>query len=218
MIDVNTITYSMEAAAKRFAELPDDFSNFSVTSPDAQKLRGEFLEINSRNQGKSEYAFDVSFALDMFVLLKDTYHMTNITAISEDFWRWLQLEIIPDVVIDRHGKKENRFYSERRRIWLRQIWWYINLSWQGDKSSTENILKKNTTDTIGNLVERIGVGYDVAVYREIMKQYAPFSGNREVFRRVMILHMARVELVAPELIEGGVEEYVRSLFGEINVD
>ena len=218
MIDVNTITYSMEAATKTFAGLPDDFSNFSVTSPDAQKLREEFLEINNRNQGKSGYDFDVSFALDMFILLNDTYHMTNITAISEDFWRWLQLEIIPDVVFYRHGKNEKLFYSERRRIWLRQIWWYINLSWQGDKLSTENILKKNTTDTIGNLVERIGVGYDATVYREIMKQYAPFSGNRDVFRRVMILHMARVELVVPELIEGGIEEYVRSLFGEINVD
>ncbi len=69
-----------------------------------------------------------------------------------------------------------------------------------------------------SLVDRIGVGYDVNVYREIMKQYAPFGPERDIFRRVMVLHVAQGELIAPELVEGGVQGYVSRLFGEINAE
>ena len=218
MLDINTVTYTREAAEKSFENLPNDFSTLSVSTPDGKLLREQLLEIDSQNQGKSSYDYDVSFAIDMYSLFKDEYSINNLTAVSEDFWRWLQLEIIPDIVFNRHGKKEKQFYSERRRIWLRQMWWYIHLSWQGDSETTSIVLKNNTTDTVMSLVDRIGVGYDVNVYREIMKQYAPFGPERDIFRRVMVLHVAQGELIAPELVEGGVQGYVSRLFGEINAE
>ena len=105
------------------------------------------------------------------------------------------------------------FYQTSRRIWLKTIWWYIHLSWQNSIDETYKILIGNTTDTILQLVERPGLGYNVELFREIMKQYANYSdSSRNLFRTVLKLNTAKILTTSPELVDGGIEKYVDSLF------
>ena len=63
------------------------------------------------------------------------------------------------------------------------------------------------------LVERPGIGYNVEMYRELMKQYNSYSdSSRQLFRRVLKLNTARLLTTSPELVEGGIPQYVEDLF------
>ena len=107
-------------------------------------------------------------------------------------------------------------YITSRRIWLKNIWWYIHLSWNGSSKRTYEILKNNTTDTIQQLVERPGVGYYVSLYREIMFQYSTINDpSRFLFRKVLKLNTALLPVTYPELISGGIKEYVGYLFRKV---
>lgn len=101
--------------------------------------------------------------------------------------------MIPDIVHARWGMNASHFYQTSRRIWLKTIWWYIHLSWQNSIDETYKILIGNTTDTILQLVERPGLGYNVELFREIMKQYANYSdSSRNLFRTVLKLNTAKI--------------------------
>ena len=80
-------------------------------------------------------------------------------AANDDFWRYLSIKVIPDVVAERWGyENESHYWSKPARIWLRSIWWYVHLSWQGDMQTTAKVLEAScfTTDSILNLEERTG--------------------------------------------------------------
>ena len=109
------------------------------------------------------------------------------------------------------AKKADRYYQNPRRTWLKTIWWYINLSWNVDEKTTYDIIKENSTDTILNLVERPGKGYNVKVCRSIMKKYKGI-GDRNLFRKVLKLNTAKMLTISPELEEGGIDSYVDGLF------
>ena len=94
---------------------------------------------------------------------------------------------------------------------MKTIWWYINLSWNVDEKTTYDIIKENSTDTILNLVERPGKGYNVKVCRSIMKKYKGI-GDRNLFRKVLKLNTAKMLTISPELEEGGIDSYVDGLF------
>ena len=106
------------------------------------------------------------------------------------------------------GSQAGKVLSES---WLKNIWWYIHLSWNNDEQTTHDIIRNNTTDTILNLVERPGLGYYVDVYREIMKRYSDCN-DRDLFRKVLKLNTARLLTTSPELVDGGIEAYVEGLF------
>lgn len=183
---------------------------------------------------KKEYFTDLFFALDFYEIMKK-YNFSVRMASNDQVWMYLCVKIFPDIIHDRYrGTKvkfensiiernvnEERFWKTRRRIYLKVIWWYIYLSMQVDEKgqddliATFNILEDNSTDEIVQIVERSGAaGYRVDVYREIMKFY---SANRDKydntkFRQVMVLNTAKTQIVEPDLIEGGVQVYVKELF------
>ena len=79
------------------------------------------------------------------------------------------------------------------------IWWYVHLSWQNNINETYNILINNTTDTILQLVERPGLGYNVELYRELMKQYNNYEdSSRNLFRTVLKLNTAQMLTTVPQ--------------------
>ena len=143
---------------------------------------------------------------------------------------------MPDVVAGRWGyENESHYWSKPARIWLRCIWWYIHLSWQGDAETTLQVLDSScfTTDSILNLEERTGrKGTYIGVYRYIMYFYSrvPQSeiekfGKRDgkekkddLFRVIMKLHTAKSLVTEPALYLGGEREYVRSLFRDAGVN
>ena len=155
-------------------------------------------------------------------------------AANDDFWRYLSIKVIPDVVAERwEYDNESHYWSKPARIWLRSIWWYVHLSWQGDMQTTAKVLEAPcfTTDSILNLEERTGrKGTFINVYRYIMYYYShipqqildEYNKNTktqqdDLFRIVMKLNTAKVMVVDPALYLGGEKEYVRSLFMDAGV-
>ncbi|MEB8068152.1 hypothetical protein [Mammaliicoccus fleurettii] len=175
-----------------------------------------FEKYDFDNENKLEYKFDLLFGLKVYQILNEEIGFVNRVASNDDVWRFLSISIIPDIVHSRWGFNEERFYKTPRRIWLKTIWWYIHLSWAGSVEETYNILKNNTTDTLAQLVERPSIGYHVDMYREIMLQYSDISdSSREIFRSILKLNTARILTTSPELVEGGIQQYVEDLYSSV---
>lgn len=169
-----------------------------------------------------EYQYDLRFALKLYSCLKNQLKFNESYASNDSFWVFLGVNILPDIVFWRWGPgKHERFYKNSRRIWLKVLWWYIHLSWQGSEEMTRIILEGKTTDEIVQLVERSGQqGYRVSLCRAIMRFYgsqgSEFKGrSSELFRRVMKLNTARLAVIEPALYEGQEEGYVKDLFHEL---
>lgn len=224
------VKYTLSTAEKNFTKLnTSHFMNYEV-SPECRELRDDLVGIRDKVFDENEfdkleklgYDFDLTFGLELYELLNRKYHFKLRHASSNEIWRMLQVEIIPDIVFSRWGFNDNRFYKANRRLWLKTLWWYIHLSWNNDKISTFSILENNTTDTIMQLVERPGLGYNTKLYREIMKKYSENStddnDSRYMFRRVLILNTARISTISPELSENGIEGYVDGLYKDVMDD
>lgn len=168
-----------------------------------------------------EYQYDLRFGLKLYKCLNEQFNVTEYHASDDSLWIFLGVRIFPDIVFWRWGKQAHqRFYAHSRRIWLKVLWWYVHLSWQGDEESTFRILKSNSTDEIVQLVERSGPhGYRVELCREIMRQYGEQTSHYEsramLFRRIMKLNTARLAVMEPALYEGQEKGYVRDLFYEV---
>lgn len=190
-------------------------------------LRNKLLEARDRifeengydYKNKLDYKYDLLFGIELYSILNEKIGFTNRVATNDDVWRYLSICVVPDIVHARWGLNEDRYYKTPRRIWLKTIWWYIHLSWQNNKKDTYNILKNNTTDTIVQLVERPNLGYYVSMFRELMRQYKDIDdSSRSIFRRAMKLNTARLLTTSPELVEGGIKQYVKDLFKDAKTE
>lgn len=179
------------------------------------------LKLSSKNvsSATSTYDFDLLFGIKLYQLLLENYQISERQASQDGTWMFLSVEVIPDIVFRRwKSLNESRYYKESRRIWLKTLWWYVHLSWQGDFINTYEVLKDNTTDDLVQLVERSGSkGYRVELYREIMRSYSEIQEDEkgrknQLFRKVMKLNTARARVVEPSLTEGGEKQYVKELF------
>lgn len=215
-------TYTLGQAEKDFNLLSSDNVMETNLSEDFLQLREELIDARDHIYDKYEfdeglhdkYAFDLEFGLALYKTLYTKIENRDIYL--DDVWRFLSIKVIPDIVHARWNLNANRYYKLSRRIYLKQLWWYIHLSWNNNISQTYEILKDNTTDTILNLVERPGLGYHIEMYREIMKQYSQYDdGDRTLLRKVMVLNTARSKNISPELVEGGIVGYVNQLFKDV---
>lgn len=227
MITWDEINYNTEKARQDFDKItveklkdiyvPDKYSDLRESLITARDKVFDLKDLDTIE--KLGYSFDLSFGLELYSILNDEYNFKLRDAANDDIWRFLQLQIIPDIVFSRWGRNEERFYKANRRIWIKTLWWYVHLSWNNDKASTYQLLEKNTTDTIMNLVERPGLGYDIELYRQIMRKYRQYcdgsNESRMLFRRVMIMNIARSATVSPKLIDGGLSNYVDKIFHDV---
>ena len=198
-----------------------------LLTDDYNKIRNEILAIYEEVKDKKDYELDLYFGVKLYSYFNMIKGFNMRLASNDDFWRYLSLKVIPDIVAQRWGVDNASHYYERgTRIWLKSIWWYIHLSWQSDEESTIEILKNNTTDEILNLVERAGRhGYYLNVYRNIMYFFAKIPQERRyiategksdrIFRRIMKLNTARCIVIEPPLYLGGEREYVKDLFNDL---
>ena len=220
----------------------DNYPNLPDIEPELMQLRKDLQSINEKVRGeiqdnpeikKTDYYIDYRFGLLLFDYLRNQKGFTLRVAANDGFWRYLSVKIVPDVVSQRWGKdNDSHFWSLPTRIWLRSIWWYTYLSWQGDLESTENVLscRHFTTDTILNFEERTGrKGTHIETYRRIIKYYSKvpeeiireYSKNNkgdDIFRVIMKLNTAKMLVMDPSLYYGGAEAYVKSLFKDVGVD
>lgn len=227
MINWDYISYDISKAQKDFNQITVESTSIKPINPSEEflKLREQLIEARDEvfeeygfdTANKLDYKFDLTFGLKLYKYLNKHIGFTNRMASNDAIWRYLSLKVIPDIVHSRWQLNEDHFFKVSRRIWLKTIWWYIHLSWQGNEDATYETLKNNSTDTILQLVERPGIGYNVALYREVMKQYAKYEDkDRTLFRRVLVLNTARIVTISPELVEGGIQGYVEDLFKTVN--
>ncbi|MGO1058529.1 hypothetical protein ACTL32_05270 [Planococcus sp. FY231025] len=210
---------SKKDAAERFRSL--EISGIESFSPDDNYSELHTTLLRKYNdikkiEGTNLYEKDLRFAIYLFENLNRNLDFSERDASSDDNWRYISLNILADIVYDRWGSfHEGRFYNDSRRIWLKTLWWYIFLSWQGTSSATFEILRNNTTDDLVQMVERPGnKGYRVDLSRALMKHYSLIEGTsrNKLFRKVMKLNTARVKVIEPSLVPGGNEQYAKELF------
>lgn len=208
-------------------------------SEDYENVREQLLAIYnhikpSDGSELKPYQKDVQFGVRLMSYLNDQTWFSLRLAADTDFWRYLSIMVVPDIVSDRNGyDNEDYFWKKPSRIWLKSVWAYSYFSWQGSDEQTIELLSKPmfNTDVKLNLVERSGrLGTDPALYRMIMKAYGSLStsvirdydsktktASDTLFRSVMRLNTAELLVKEPELCEGGIQGYVTELFGKFNV-
>jgi len=215
-------------------QLPDVEGDYAVIRNDISNL---FSDIKDRaiEQGyrMQDYYVDEQFAVALYVYFSHQDWFNLRLAADDGFWRYLSVVVVPDIVSLRWGKdNEDHFWKIPRRIWLKQLWWYVYLSWNDNEKNTRDILDSPncSTDTILNFVERSGKkGTCVEAYRQIIRIYShiPIKKLREfnqgrknddLFRVVMKLNTARMMVLEPDLCEGGSEGYANKLFIDAGFD
>lgn len=215
--------YTNNEAYSKYLELTQQEKPFRYTGSD-DVLRNHLfpLIIFYSSNNKNKYENDLNIGMNIYDLLNTKVFPLAIAS-DDGVWKYISLDILPDLVYLRWKDNKDRFYSNSRRIWLKTIWWFVHLSWQGSRVETEKILKDLTTDEIVQLVERSGSGgYSVELYREIMKQYADYrkkdEAYRDMFRAVMKLNTMKSVSISPHYYKDGISGYVRSLFEFENVN
>ena len=187
-------------------------------------IRKELIESYAKVDNGQKYSLDYKFGILLnYILQKNGFTLRD--ASDDGVWRYLSMCVVPDLVGRRWGKDaEIRYYKQSSRIWLKTIWWYIHLSWQGSPKETAKVISSNTTDQILQLVDRSGSkGYYVEAYRSIMYYYwvakqKDKSISESDFRRIMTLHTAMCRTIEPGLYVGGDNGYVKMLFSKLGIN
>lgn len=214
------IVYTKAQAKYKFHQIEAHPENCAprAVKPYFEHLRSAMLQEKLRivqdMDKKAGYEYDLQLGLVLYELLNTHYAFNERIAASDEIWRFLALEILPDFIYERYGVSEARYYKRSSRVWPKAIWWYIHLSWQGTPESTYEILKDNTSDDMMQLVDRSGTGgFRIDLTRELMRQHHLTTDKpAQVLRRILKLNTARLNIVEPCLVEGGVEAYVSDLY------
>lgn len=229
---------AMKDWIKNYPSLPYIDDELLTIREEIQKMNSQVrAEMDEKGIIKRDYYLDYRLGLLIYEYLSNQKGFSLRVASNDAFWRYLSVKIVPDVVAQRWGKdNDSHFWSQPSRIWLRSLWWFVHLSWQGNVIDTEKVLssKHFTTDTILNFEERTGRnGTYIDAYRQIIRLYSLVSeedlrnntrnkakNSDDLFRVVMKLNTARMMVMDPALYEGGELEYARSLFRDagVNID
>ena len=215
-------------------QLPDIDGDYSVIRNDLVDL---FVAVkdNAIEKGYKvqDYYVDEQFGILLYMYLtRQTWFNLRLAA-DDGFWRYLSIKVVPYIVSARWGKdNDDHFWAKPGRIWLKQLWWYVYLSWNTDEATTREIIESPncSTDTILNFVERTGKkGTCVNAYRQIIniyshiptKELSEYNRGRkhdDLFRVIMKLNTARMLVMEPELCLGGSEGYAKKLFADAGID
>ena len=209
-----------DIVAKWTAYSVDDFD------PSYSDLRDKIVEKYKEAEPKGGYAIDLSVGLCLYEELSLSSGFTNVVANDDDVWRYLSCKVFPDITYMRYPKpaqiyirvNQKRFYSHPRRIWLKTLWWYVHLSWQGSKEATYMVLKSFGTDTISDFIERPGKGYRLGLFRELIKAYSHVEKkSSNLFNIIATQNRVNCTTVEPALTSNGEAGYVSRLFSQLNI-
>lgn len=197
-----------------FIDIDDDYKNIRNI------IIEKWNECKSKVKKIKSYDFDLLLAKEIFTLFDNRFD--SVTLASYNFWRYISLCVIPDLIYERWGAANAHFYKKTVRIYPYTLYWYIKLSWQGDILTTFNLLNKNflTTDTILQCVERPGrMGIDIKYYNILMEKYCNTildKANKygDLFRNMLTLNTSRSFNLAIDFVNGGIDGYVQELLDE----
>jgi len=194
-----------------------------------QNLRDETVAAYTAKWCLDDYERDVSVGLALYSNLNPSLGFTTVLANDDDIWRYLSCVVFPDITYIRYpkpGKDDNRintkrFYSHTRRIWVKTLWWYVHLAWQGNVDDTRKVLLTPGlgTDTISDFIERPGKGYRIALTRELMRQYSMGRvRNSHLYNRLQKQNLVNCRIIEPALTEHGERGYVTYLLKQFEED
>jgi hypothetical protein len=202
--------------------------NESQLDPNYQKIRTFFVETYTKlkQEGKNTYQLDLPLALAFYDFLNKQPDFAPVYESDYDFWRYIAVYVIPDIVADRHGK-ENKpyFFASADKIYPFALYWYIHLSWQGSISATEQVLSGFSTDEILQLVGRPSkIGINLEFFRKMMKRFSEFPKDKwaitvngsktTIVRLILIKNTGKLSVLRPEVYPGGIDGYLDMLFAD----
>lgn len=217
---MNWAKFTRNAASRKFDELRDaDAFQPGSLAPGYPELRAAVLD-SLPLFAKSDLeagAYDIQAGLTLYKVLEARGFGLRHAA-DDGVWRYLSLIVLPDYVQSRWDKsQEARFWRDRSRIWLRAIWWFVHLSWQGDEASTRASVSGMSTDDVVQIVERPGRrGFRVELYRAMVRAAGARPQGQRKIRQLMKLNTATVVMIEPSAYRGGVFEYVEALYQQID--
>ena len=214
-----------------FQSMVDKWLNHEIVSDyneSYNEFRKELLKVYdeafAENGNSRSYMVDLKVGLKLYEMLFPGNDFTIVQANDDDLWRFISVKVMPDITYMRYPTPaagdiriaKKRFYSHTRRIWLKTLWWYIHLSWQGTYEKTYEVLKNNHIDNINKLIETPGRGYRVSLFRAMMLEYAKIAPHKSNdFAAFTKLNNAKCVLTEPCLTVGGEKIYAQNLFKEL---
>lgn len=192
------------------------------------ELREKVIKVFDENWSKGEYETDLAVGFCIYKELNNKSGFTELVACDDEVWIYLTCMVFPDITYMRYPAAKQgdvhiakkRFYSHTRRIWLKSLWWYIHLSWQGSEKATYDVLKDGNVDNINKLYEQPGRGFRKDLSREFMRRYSLVPNNAKsskLFEKIMKQNLVNCRTVEPIFAEGGISGYIETLFAEFGV-
>jgi hypothetical protein len=213
-----------------FTELLMQWENHSLEQDfdkSYEDLRKKVIEVFDEYKNVSDYEVDLRVGLCLFENLNAKEDFDYIRANDDDIWRYLSCVVFPDITNKRYAPTEKdreanhrlnskRFYSHTRRIWVKTLWWYIYLAWQGSVEKTYEVLKDCGTDTISDFIERPGKGYRLELFRALMKEYSRVEHkSSDLFNSIQKLNLVNCKTIEPALSEGKETGYSKRLIKQL---
>ena len=205
--------------------------NVSDFSFDYEELRNNIIDIYNKAKPYGGYEIDLRVGLALYKEFNPENGFSYVMANDDDIWRYLSCKVFPDITYERYPNPEKeikekgghinhkRFYSHTRRIWVKTLWWYIFLSWQGSEEKTYEVLKDFGTDTISDFIERTGQGYRLDLYRRLMFAYAHVENkSSELFNSIQKQNLVNCRTTEPALVKNAEKGYVDMLFKQLSIE
>ncbi len=211
-----------------FQDLEAQWQSYRVDDydPSYSLMRERIVKAYQDSLSGGGYAVDLSVGLCLYEELSLKNGFTNVIANDDDVWRYISCKVFPDITYMRYPKggkddiriNKKRFYSHTRRIWLKTLWWYIHLSWQGNRRATYDVLKGFGTDTISDFIERPGKGYRLKLFRDLIKAYSKVDNkSADTFNRIQKQNLVNCTTVEPTLTENAEIGYINQLFFQLDI-
>lgn len=217
---MNWAKLTRNAASKKFDEMKAaDTFEFGTLNADYSEIREAVRDSLPlfASSGLEAGVYDIRAGFALYRILNERGFGVRHAA-DDGIWRYLSIIVLPDYVQSRWNKfQEERFWRNRSRIWLRAMWWFIHLSWQGDEASTRASVDGMSTDDVMHIVERPGVrGFRVELYRSMVQTAGARPPGQRKIPQLMKLNTATIVMVEPSAFRGGVSRYVQALYQQID--
>lgn len=215
-----------------FEDLIAQWSNNNVSdfSFEYEELREKIVSVYKESKSKGAYETDLRVGLSLYKEFNPENGFSIVMANDDDIWRYLSCKVFPDITYERYPKPEKeilekgghlnhkRFYSHTRRIWVKTLWWYVFLAWQGTEEKTYEVLKNFGTDTISDFIERTGQGYRLALYRRLMLEYSQVENkSSDLFNSIQKQNLVNCRTTEPALVKNAEKGYVDTLFKQLSI-
>lgn len=220
-------------SAPAFEDLVAQWTNHNVSdfSFEYEEMRDRIISVYKNAKPVGGYETDLRVGLALYKEFNPESGFTFVMANDDDIWRYLSCKVFPDITYERYPKPEKeilekgghlnhkRFYSHTRRIWVKTLWWYVFLAWQGTEAKTYDVLKNFGTDTISDFIERTGQGYRIELYRRLMFDYSHvMNKSAGLFNSIQKQNLVNCRTTEPALVKDAEKGYMETLFRQLSIE